>query len=1394
MRSFWQPINRLSCALCFFFLSVTVNVFGEGTPQVAPNGNITINGNTTNDVAALHIGNDQFNSFASYDNQNVNSRLNIHITDPSTECIYLGFSFGHLNNTSQNPTRQNFEYRILDPNGNIVYGPVIVRSDMAHIPDWQSAVNGPEQLNGPGGYAAELVSSADLSSQGFSGKGDYYIEFRNVSGNNPLLIDYWDISVVDCSGSAPIEKPGRLWSYNWALFAINDYGFPNRPFNGSFYVCAPDPVNPDAAFITQIDFNGSGFRPAAFNVAFNSFGTANTGNITEDRKSVENVNSAEPEYAIFLNDPVDICDTAETGEIEIFGISSCDAQNYCIKFVSSRSGQIDILLDFDGGDNVFTPGTADVMLTSFISPEDVGVDMCLDWNGLNGLGESVYDITGIEIPITLSFAQGIYHFPIYDAELMTEGYTIHAVRPTGSDPKLYYDDSNMTVLSGSGENPINLSGCDLPCHSWTNYSNPGTVGFGNLCTINSWWFSQQIESQSVFILPSYIECSIFGPEGLCEGSVDVLEAVNEILPEDNGDIEIISSKWFFSGFILAEDTTSVEITDAGEYFYSVEWIAAAGDTCSSACSIKIEELENSSSTVDTMITYGDTLILNNEMYFQQGTYEQILVSSNGCDSTVTVILDFLDPVYTCEIIGESPICFGDTTSLEVILNLDPPDAVPLPINEIEWAGPGISGTVTGEEIDATRQGTYIAVASWTNSDGGIEFTECSFDLVLNPRFALTIDTLIVEGEVLDVNGLIITEPGEYKQEFVSVNGCDSTIFINVISQEAIVFYGFEDCKSIDFSRFTPEYPTEVLCGTLKASNVYRVDPSMNGHSCTPGIGGGTAVCIGSLDDCTYDPESDKRLIFELEVYPEVDSVMHITSLNFFERAPEEFQWEIGTSGPNNYPLYYGLRVFINGEEVFNKFDIPTTTDWTREIFNFVNIDEFIITEASLLRFELLPYCLAGVDSHVNAWDIDALSIQGSCGLLEFKSSQIGGSVVHHDGSGFSDLIVQLHNQDSGKLVSEHVSSEYGEYAFEDIQKNQNYRVSTHYDEDHLNGVSTADIIKIQRHILGLEQLSSPYLMIAADVDNSGSISALDLIQLKKLILGIYDEFPQNDSWVFHDASEELSLVNPWSYRNHILVNDLDDPQNDQRLNAIKIGDVNLDNSLIKTQGSITSRSRNTALIEVQDIKLVSGEMTETELVIRSDELITGIQMDIDLSELHVRDLYIDHHSVPGTIEFHEQANVLSVIYYNPDSDDLLKEIPITIQIISNRDQYLNKAIKINNERIEAQAFTRLGSDINSGLVKFAFDSQSTDHSAVVRIQPNPFTDLLTIHYESETVYSMVLNVYSLHGERIRSYDMTINEGSNSIEINSAELGEYKGILLLEILTGNRTEYHRVLRF
>ena len=106
--------------------------------------------------------------------------------------------------------------------------------------------------------------------------------------------------------------------------------------------------------------------------------------------------------------------------------------------------------------------------------------------------------------------------------------------------------------------------------------------------------------------------------------------------------------------------------------------------------------------------------------------------------------------------------------------------------------------------------------------------------------------------------------------------------------------------------------------------------------------------------------------------------------------------------------------------------------------------------------------------------------------------------------------------------------------------------------------STLDLILIQRHILGLENLDSPYKLIAADVNDSRSVNGLDLVELRKLILGVYDRLPDNQSWRFVDSEYSFTNeLNTWqsgveeSYPIY-------DVQTDMEIDfvGIKVGDVN----------------------------------------------------------------------------------------------------------------------------------------------------------------------------------------------------------------------------------------------
>jgi len=99
----------------------------------------------------------------------------------------------------------------------------------------------------------------------------------------------------------------------------------------------------------------------------------------------------------------------------------------------------------------------------------------------------------------------------------------------------------------------------------------------------------------------------------------------------------------------------------------------------------------------------------------------------------------------------------------------------------------------------------------------------------------------------------------------------------------------------------------------------------------------------------------------------------------------------------------------------------------------------------------------------------------------------------------------------------------GAYGFE-VPTNGNYTVTPAKASNVLNGVTTFDLVLISKHILGNQELDSPYKIIAADANASNSITTFDLVLIRQLILNITDEFPTNTSWRFVD--KDFVFPNP----------------------------------------------------------------------------------------------------------------------------------------------------------------------------------------------------------------------------------------------------------------------------
>ena len=70
-------------------------------------------------------------------------------------------------------------------------------------------------------------------------------------------------------------------------------------------------------------------------------------------------------------------------------------------------------------------------------------------------------------------------------------------------------------------------------------------------------------------------------------------------------------------------------------------------------------------------------------------------------------------------------------------------------------------------------------------------------------------------------------------------------------------------------------------------------------------------------------------------------------------------------------------------------------------------------------------------------------------------------------------------------------------------------------EEYDRGVSTLDLVGIVKHLLGIDKFEDPKQILAADVNADGKISSKDIIEMRKVIIGVEDKFSSNVSGIYY---------------------------------------------------------------------------------------------------------------------------------------------------------------------------------------------------------------------------------------------------------------------------------------
>ncbi len=341
---------------------------------------------------------------------------------------------------------------------------------------------------------------------------------------------------------------------------------------------------------------------------------------------------------------------------------------------------------------------------------------------------------------------------------------------------------NGEILTDAGDYEITLAaanGCDSTVFLTLNILPvPLTEIFATVCAGEIFNFNGQ----------NYGQTGDYFFTATAENGCDSITVLSlEVLPK----IETQLSAAICMGSIFVFDGN--DLSASGNY----SAIFTAENGCDSTVNLNLIVVQNFQTALSASICEGETFEFDGNQLDASGIFTQILTSSGGCDSILTLNLAVL-PFSKTDI--SASICPGETynfggqqlssggTFTGLFTNSVGCDSiVTLELDVLPESFSNQAATICDGETypfqnaTLTQSGTYVEILTGAN---GCDST-VTLALTVLPTFSSGFSATICDGETFDFGGEILTDGGIYSAVLTAANGCDSTVNLNLTVLPAI---------------------------------------------------------------------------------------------------------------------------------------------------------------------------------------------------------------------------------------------------------------------------------------------------------------------------------------------------------------------------------------------------------------------------------------------------------------------------------------------------------------------------------------------------------------------------------------------------------------------------------
>lgn len=380
----------------------------------------------------------------------------------------------------------------------------------------------------------------------------------------------------------------------------------------------------------------------------------------------------------------------------------------------------------------------------------------------------------------------------------------------------------------------------------------------------------------------------------------------------------------------------------------------------------------------------------------------------------------------------------------------------------------------------------------------------------------------------------------------------------------------------------------------------------------------------------------------------------------------------------------------------------------------------------------------------------------------------------------------------------------GRFEFNNVSISNDVYFHFNKNIDPIAGISTADIIALQKHLSGEQKFTQTYQWIAADVDQSGKVTQEDLYLLQTIIAQPNSATTKNIGWTYIPTDwlktgilykEAYGQKVKLSYAERVFGVDF---------TAIKMGDIdgsytlkeNIPTNIQPSAKSLTINLLNVKMQQGQayEIPFSTAELKETiayQLAIKTENAQLGEPSDTPskLNGAKLTQNSAELATANWLKETNSKAVAKSVVVNQAINAHRSDDALFSLTVIPNKNGYLSDFISITDGPTPTEAYDKNGRVMKIQLL-FQQAPEEKGKFEMYQNKPNPFKEYTTIGYYLPNNSSVTLTLTNEAGTILKVVKEEGKEGFNSFTLEGKDVE--KGLIYFKIETDYGTQTKQML--